>query len=201
MDILLFLLTFFTTLSGASATPAITNAGTAGLAPQTNAQVATPAAAKDEVLICADDAANKRILGLLFENAQGRIQPVLLTDGSRTKEMEQAFTSFKNGLGKELAAVLREPRIMTMDKEMRVIGEAFPDGINASAVRNKLQMFEQDVQIVVYTDFVFSPFSHRDPTGVYFRNQFDIFTQTGANALFNKQAEANALMWMAYLSL
>ncbi|MBI4121811.1 MAG: hypothetical protein HY461_00610 [Parcubacteria group bacterium] len=148
-----------------------------------------------------DDATTKRVLGLLYENAQGSIQPVLITDGKHTREMKKSFTTFKNSLGKELASLLREPKVITMDREMTILGDAFSNGINASGVRNKLQMFDENIKLVVYTDFVFSPFNHREPTGVYFRSQFGTLNQRGGSELYNRQMEANFLMWMAYTNL
>jgi hypothetical protein len=206
MEFILSLLTFFTSLGGVSSAEPVQNVEVIESVVVASEVQSNPETLPAEVLpvenpVCVDDAATDRILSILFENAQGRVQPVLLTDGSRTKEMEKAFAKFKGGLSPEMAAVFRDPRVISMDPEMRVMGEAFADGINASAVRNKLQMFDHNVQVVVYTDFVFSGYNHRDPTGVYFRNQFDVLTATGDHALFNSRTEANTLMWLAYLSL
>jgi hypothetical protein len=206
MEFILSILTFFTSLGGVPSAEPVKNIEVIEPAVIASEVQSNPEALPAEVLpvensVCVDDAATDRVLSILFENAQGRIQPVLLTDGSRTKEMEKAFAKFKSSLSPEMATVFRDPRVISMDPEMRVVGEAFADGINASAVRNKLQMFDHNVQVVVYTDFVFSGYNHRDPTGVYFRNQFDILNTSGDHSLFNSRTEANALMWLAYLSL
>lgn len=191
-----FILSIFLLLSGAS--PVTVSADSPSTMVSSSAAVAQSNAVCP---IAPPEEARRRMLGTLFENAQGRIQPVLLTDGSRTGELERSFNKFKAGLPEELSVVLREPKTIRVDQEMKILGEAFPDGINASAVRNKLQIFDSNVLIVVYTDFVFSPFRHRDPTNLYSRSQFDVLNQSGGSSPYNQQTEADFLMWLAYIHL
>ena len=196
MQILSFILSILLLLSGAS--PVTVSADTP---PATVASEASAAGSNEVCPITSPDEASRRMLGTLFEKSQGRIQPVLLTDGSRTRELEASFKEFADRLPEELSAVLSQPQTIQVDQEMKILGEAFPDGINASAIRNKLQIFDPNILLVVYTDFIFSPFRHRDPTNLYFRSQFDVLNQSVGSSPNNQQTEVDFLMWLAYIHL